>query len=105
MVEEGALLKGGTHSRFGYPCTSCKRDLGSFNARVPTETGKPGKMVMEKSWYMKNQSGNFTNFAQNFNQFIYFIVSTKKSSSNLESPHFPTKCRECKIGKRDAHGK
>ena len=37
-----------------------------------------------------------------------FFVTAKKFSSNLESLHFPmfsAKCRECKIGKRDGHGK
>ena len=37
-----------------------------------------------------------------------FFVTAKKLSSNLESTHFlmfSTKCRECKIGKRDGHGK
>ena len=39
---------------------------------------------------------------------LYFSVTTKKLSRNLESLHFPTysaKCRECKIGKRYSHGK
>ena len=64
------------------------------------------KMVMEQSWNMKNwpkvmefcdQSWNFTNFPPK-----------KKLSSNLKSLHFPmfsAKCRECKIGKGDGHGK
>ena len=37
-----------------------------------------------------------------------FLVTTKKSISDLESPHFQmfsAKCRKCKIGKRDGHGK
>ena len=41
-------------------------------------------------------------------QICMFFVTTKKLSSNLESPHFPmfsAKCRECKIEKRDGHGK
>ena len=44
----------------------------------------------------------------NFTKFVYFFVTAKKLSSNLESLYFPTfstKCRECKIGKRDGHGK
>ena len=71
-------------------------------------------MAMEKSWYMNNlpevmefcdQSWNFTNFAP---KFVKNFVAAKKLSSNLESPHFPTfsaKCCECRIGKRDGHGK
>ena len=74
-------------------------------------------MVMEKSWNMKDwakvmefcdQSWNFTNFASLILPNLYFLVITKKLSSNLETPHFltfSTKCRECKFGKRDAHGK
>ena len=73
-------------------------------------------MVMEKSWNMKNwpkvmefcdESWNFTNFAPQFYQICIFFTA-KKLSSNLESPHFlsfSTKCRECKIRKRDDHGK
>ena len=75
------------------------------------------KMVMEKSWNMKNwpkvmeccdQSWNFTNYAPKFYQIYMFFVTAKKLISNLESPHFPmfsTKCRECKFGKRDGRGK
>ena len=39
---------------------------------------------------------------------LYFFVTTKKLSSDLESLHFPrffAKHCECKIGKRDGHGK
>ena len=48
--------------------------------------------------------------AMEFYQFCpqKYFVTAKKLSSNLESPHFPmfsAKCRECKIGKRDGHGK
>ena len=75
-------------------------------------------MVMEKSWNMKNlpkvisfcdQSWNFTNFVQILpNLHVFNFVSGKKFNINLESPHFAmfsAKCRECKIGKRDGHGK
>ena len=46
-------------------------------------------MVMEKSWNMKNvmefcyQSWNFTNVVPEF-------ATTKKTSIDVESPHFPT---------------
>ena len=75
------------------------------------------KMVMEKSWNMKNwpkvmefcdQSLNFTTFAPKFDQICSFLVTNKKFSSNLKSLHFPTfsaKCRKCKIGKREGHAK
>ena len=68
-------------------------------------------MVMEKSWNMEHwpkimefcdQSWNFTNFAPKLCQFCMFLVTSKKLSSDLESPHFPlfsAKCRECKIEK------
>ena len=68
-------------------------------------------MVMEKSWNMKNwpkvmefcdQSWNFTNFAPELYQICNSFVTTKKLSSDLESPHFPMfsrKCCECKSGR------
>ena len=68
------------------------------------------KMVMEKSWNMKNwpkimefcaQSWNVTNFARKLCQICIFLATTKKLSSDLESPHF----HECKIGKKYGHGK
>ena len=71
------------------------------------------KIVIEKSWNMKNwpkvmkfcnQSWNMKNFVPKFYQICIFFVSAKKLSSNLESPHFPmfsAKCCECRIGKRD----
>ena len=71
-------------------------------------------MVMEKSWNMKNWPkvmeffNQSWNFAPKFYKICMFLVTTKKLSSNLESPHFPMfsgKCRECKIGKRDGHEK
>ena len=59
-----------------------------------------------------DQSWNSTNFAPEFYQICKKkkrkIVTTKKLSSDLESPNFPrfsAKRRECKIGKRDGHGK
>ena len=55
-----------------------------------------------------DQSWNFTNFAPELYQICNFLVTTKKLSSDLESPHFLTfsvKRRECKIGKRNGHGK
>ena len=39
---------------------------------------------------------------------LYFLVATKKLSSDLESLHllmFSAKCRECKIRKKKGHGK
>ena len=39
---------------------------------------------------------------------IFFLVTTRKLSSNLESLHFPTfsaNCRECKTRERNGHGK
>ena len=81
------------------------------------------KMVIEKSLNMKNwpkvmefcdQSWNFVishgillNLPSNFIKFVCFVTA-KKFSRGLESLHFPMfspKCRECKIGKRDGHGK
>ena len=47
----------------------------------------------------------------NFTIFCMIFVTAKKLNSNLESPHFPMffrqiiKCRKCKMGKRDGHGK
>ena len=73
-------------------------------------------MVMEKSWSMRNwpkvtefcdQSWNFTNFPPNCTKFVLFVTSTKLSR-NLESPHsrtFSAKRHECKVGKKDGHGK
>ena len=55
-----------------------------------------------------DQSWNFTIFAPKFYQFCMVFVTAKKLSSKVESLHFlmfSTKCRECKIGKRDGHGK
>ena len=74
-------------------------------------------MVMEKSRNMKNcqkslnlcdQSWNFTNFAPELYQIYISFITTKKLSSDLESPPFPmfsTKHCECKLWKRDGHGK
>ena len=68
------------------------------------------KIVMEKSWNMKNwpkvmefcdQSWHFTSFDPNCAKFVILLALTKKFSSILESPHFPmfsAKCRKCKIG-------
>ena len=75
------------------------------------------KVVMEKSWSMKNwpkvmefcdQSWNYTNFAPKLYQICIFLVTTKKLNSDLESLQFLTfsaKCREWEIGKRNGHGK
>ena len=55
-----------------------------------------------------DHSWNFTIFAPRFYQICIIFVTTKKVCSNLKSLHFPTfpaKCSECKIGKRDGHGK
>ena len=74
--------------------------------------------VMEKSYDMRKRpkvmefcdlSWNLTNFAPELYQSCILFVTTKKLSSNLEIPlfflRFSAKCRECKIGKRDGHGK
>ena len=70
------------------------------------------KMVMEKSWNMKNwpkvmefcsQSWNFTNFAPELDQICIFVATTKKLSIDVESPLFLTfsaKRRKCKINER-----
>ena len=83
--------------------------------RLENENGH--RKFMERSWNMTNlpkameicdQSWNITNFASKFDQICTFVVTAKKLSSNLESLHSPTfsaKCRECKIRKRDGHGK
>ena len=72
---------------------------------------------MEMAWNMKNwpkvmefcaQSWNFSNFAPKLCQICIFLASTKKLSSDLESPHFLTfsaKRRKCKIGKKYGNGK
>ena len=55
-----------------------------------------------------DQLWNFTNFALKLCQIRIFLVITEKLSSDLESLHFPmfsAKRRECKIGKKDVHGK
>ena len=46
-------------------------------------------------------------YPSNRTKFVFF-VTTKILNSHLESPHFltfSTKRRECKIGKRNGHGK
>ena len=72
---------------------------------------------MEKSWNMKNlpkvmefcdQPWNFTKKIPKILPNLYFFVTAKKLSNNLESPHFPefsTKCHKCNCTKRDGHGK
>ena len=74
-------------------------------------------MVYEKSWNIKSwqkiiefcyQSSNYNNFAHKMYQIRLFLATTKKSSIDVESQHFPTfsvKCCECKIMQRDGHGK
>ena len=50
----------------------------------------------------------FYHFCPEFVLNLYFLVTTKKSSSDLESPHFFTfsaKHRKFKIGERNGHGK
>ena len=68
------------------------------------------KMVVEKSWNMKNrpkvtefcdQSCNFTNFAPDLYQICIYFVTTKKLSSNPKSPHFrcfPQNVANAKLG-------
>ena len=54
------------------------------------------------------QSWNFTNFTPNLYLICFFLVTTKKLSSDLESQHFLTfsaKRLKFKIGERDGHGK
>ena len=53
------------------------------------------------------QSWNF-NFAPEVCHICLFFATTKKLSINVESPHFPTfsaKRSDCKIEKREGHGK
>ena len=71
-----------------------------------------GKSLNMKNWpgvmEFCDQSWNFTNFAPELHHICIFLVTNKKLSSDLESPHFPmfsAKCCEYKIGKRDGHGK
>ena len=55
------------------------------------------EMVMEKSWILKS-----------WPKVIEFFATTKKLSIYVESLHFPqfsAKCHECKMEKRDCHGK
>ena len=72
-------------------------------------------MVMEKSWNMEHwpkimgfceQSYNVTNLAPNCAKFVFFWVTSKSLSSDLESPEFPrfsAKRRKCKIEKKDGN--
>ena len=74
-------------------------------------------MVMEKSWNMKNWPKvlEFCDSVMEFDQFcpqfvcnLFFLVTTKKLGSDLESQHFckfSAKHCEFKIGVRDGHGK
>ena len=67
-----------------------------------------GKVNLPKVMEFCDQSWNLTNFAPKFYQICIFFVTAKKLSSNRESLHFlmfSAKCCECKIGKRDGHGK
>ena len=76
-------------------------------------------MVMEKSWNMQvwpivmefcYLSWNFTNFAPELYKICKFFATTEKLSNRVESrqlqfPVFSAKYRDCKIEKRDGHGK
>ena len=82
---------------------------------VPMKTGKPGKMkmVIEKSWSMKNwpkvmEVMEFYQFCPQFVLNLFFLVTTKKLSSGLESLHvltFSEKRCKFKIGETDGHEK
>ena len=66
-------------------------------------------MVMEKSWTMKNvlSHGVLTIFPPNCAKLVFF-GHHQEINYNLESLHFQkfsAKRRECKIGKKDCHGK
>ena len=73
------------------------------------------KMVIEKSWNMKDwlkvmefcyQSWNFTNFAPKFYQICMLFATPKELSNDVENPHFLTfsaKHRRCIIAKIDGH--
>ena len=72
------------------------------------------KVVMEKSWNMKNwpkfliTHGILPILPPSFIKFVFYLVTTKKLSRDLESLHFLTysaKRRKCKIRKIDGHGK
>ena len=60
---------------------------------------------MAKSYEFYNRSWTFYQFCHELN---LFFTTTKKLSIDVKSLHFQTflaKHRECKIGKRDGHGK
>ena len=65
------------------------------------------KMVMEKSWNMKNwpKVMDFFVSVMEFYQFCIFSVAAKKLSSDLKKSAFSAKCCKFKIGQRDGHGK
>ena len=94
--------------------------------RVPMEIGKPEKLkwswknhgkVMEheklaKSHRMLLSVMEYYQFSPELYRicifFFFFFATTKKLSMNVGSPHFlkfSSKCPECKIDKRDGHGK
>ena len=65
--------------------------------------------IWKKSWHFVISQGLLPILPLNFTQFfLFYLVTGKKLSSNLESLHFLTfssKCRECIIGKRDGQEK
>ena len=69
------------------------------------------KMVMGKSWKSHEillSVMELYKIAPRIVPNLYFLATTKKLSSDLECLHFPkfsTKRHECKIRKRDGHGK
>ena len=51
------------------------------------------------------QSWNFTNFAPELCKICMFFLPPLRNVESLHFPMFSAKCRECKIEKRDGHGK
>ena len=67
-------------------------------------------MIMEKAWNMNNwpKVMKFWNFTPELYEICKIFATTEKLSINVESLHFlmfSAKWRECKIEKRDGHGK
>ena len=61
---------------------------------------------LTKSMEICDKSCNFTNFAPKFYQIcIFFVIAKKNEQKSRKSPTFSTNCRDCKIWKRDGHGK
>ena len=72
------------------------------------------KVVMEKSWYMRNWqkfmefcdwSWNFTTFSPQYNQMFAFFADIKIFDLSLESLYFLQNNVNGKFVQRDGHGK